>query len=48
VGDELWLFGGYWWGGPGHFRWFGGGLIGLLFTHRYPRDIFELVLGMNR
>ena len=50
-----WAFGSYWWGGG--VRWYGGGLIGLLvffagvmllFTRRYPRDIFELVLGMNR
>ena len=24
------------------------GLVGLLFNGRYPRDIFELVMGFNR
>ncbi|MBD0842086.1 MULTISPECIES: DUF4389 domain-containing protein [unclassified Streptomyces] len=43
--------------GGGRVAWFSGGLIGLLtlfagialaFTGRYPRDIFDLVIGLNR
>ncbi|MFG2874174.1 DUF4389 domain-containing protein [Streptomyces sp. NPDC048337] len=43
--------------GAGHARWCGVGLIGLLaliavvtlaFTAKYPRDLFDLVVGLNR
>jgi hypothetical protein len=57
-GFSGWLDPGGWdeWGWGGWGNW-GGGLIGLLvliaglvllFTGRYPRDIFRLVMGLNR
>ncbi|MGW1672410.1 DUF4389 domain-containing protein [Streptomyces sp. NPDC002324] len=43
--------------GGAHFGWWSGGLIGLLtviaavilaFTEKYPKDLFDLIIGLNR
>ena len=52
-----WAFGGWGWGDHAGGRWFASGLIGilsivagvfLLLGRRYPRELYDLIVGMNR
>jgi hypothetical protein len=52
-----WAFGGLWWGQHWHGHLWSSGLIGLLtfvagaallFTKRYPRGLYDFVVGLNR